>query len=103
MMMDEDRYLIVDPIFQGVFWLIKDFTPMESTLNTMPAPDHVLITHGHYDHLDEPVYLPPVQIKQELEKEGLIDRLVDLEHGHTLFLNSKSKHIDFRNGLVVSN
>jgi L-ascorbate metabolism protein UlaG (beta-lactamase superfamily) len=256
MIKDENRYLMVDPVFHDIFWFIKDFTPMEFDLNSMPAPDHVLITHGHYDHLDEPslgifdnkthvitplgydqifddlkmqnrtqldwfdtygdgkrqimllpcnhwtmrnpfsgpnrslwgsyliqtasghtiyvsgdtayfdgfaqlgkefdidlavfnlgayeprwfmkpshinpretvrafkelnagqlmvihwgtfrlgdepVYLPPVQIKQELEKEGLLDRLVDLEHGHTLFLNSKSKHIDFRNGLVVSN
>ena len=49
---DENRYLIVDPIFHDIFWFIKDFTPMESDLNSMPAPDHVLITHGHYDHID---------------------------------------------------
>jgi L-ascorbate metabolism protein UlaG (beta-lactamase superfamily) len=55
----------------------------------------MVIHWGTFRLGDEPVYLPPVQIKQELEKEGLLDRLVDLEHGHTLFLNSKSKHIDF--------
>lgn len=54
MIKDEGRYLIVDPIFGDLFWFIKDFTPFEFDLNGMPAPDHILITHGHYDHLDKP-------------------------------------------------
>ena len=51
---DEDRTLIVDPVFSSIFWFIKDFAPLEFDLGSMPTPDHVLITHGHYDHLDEP-------------------------------------------------
>ncbi len=54
MIKDEDRYLMVDPIFSDIFWFIKDFTPFEFDLNSIPAPDHILITHGHYDHLDKP-------------------------------------------------
>ena len=54
MIKDEDRYLIVDPIFSDIFWFIKDFTPLEFDLNSIPVPDHILITHGHYDHLDKP-------------------------------------------------
>jgi L-ascorbate metabolism protein UlaG (beta-lactamase superfamily) len=50
---DLDRYFLVDPVFEGIFWFIKDFTPLAFDLREMPAPDHVLITHGHYDHLDE--------------------------------------------------
>ena len=47
MIKDQDRYLMVDPIFSDIFWFIKDFTPFEFDLNSMPAPDHILITHGH--------------------------------------------------------
>ena len=50
---DLDRVLLVDPIFFGLFWF-PDFSPIRSGLDEMPAPDHVLITHGHYDHLDVP-------------------------------------------------
>lgn len=53
MIKDMDRYLVVDPIFSNIFWFIKDFTPLEFDLSSMPTPDHVLITHGHLDHLDE--------------------------------------------------
>jgi len=48
---DLDRVLLVDPIFSGLFWF-DDFSPIRSGLERMPAPDHVLLTHGHYDHLD---------------------------------------------------
>ncbi|MFO7784983.1 MAG: MBL fold metallo-hydrolase [Thermodesulfobacteriota bacterium] len=48
---DLDRVLLVDPVFFGLFWF-TDFSPIRSGLDLMPSPDHVLITHGHYDHLD---------------------------------------------------
>jgi L-ascorbate metabolism protein UlaG (beta-lactamase superfamily) len=54
MIKDEDRYILVDPVFSDIFWFIKDFSPLEFDFQTMPAPQHVLITHGHYDHLDKP-------------------------------------------------
>ncbi len=54
MIKDEDRYILVDPVFSDIFWFIKDFSPLEFDLQTMPDPQHVLITHGHYDHLDKP-------------------------------------------------
>ena len=50
---DVDRYILVDPVFSEIFWFIKDFTPLEFYPGNMPKPDHVLITHGHYDHLDK--------------------------------------------------
>jgi L-ascorbate metabolism protein UlaG (beta-lactamase superfamily) len=50
---DVDRYILVDPVFSEIFWFIKDFTPLEFDPKNMPKPDHVLITHGHYDHLDK--------------------------------------------------
>ncbi|HSO18398.1 MAG TPA: MBL fold metallo-hydrolase, partial [Desulfosarcina sp.] len=51
---DRDRVLLVDPVFDVIFWFIKDYTPLAFTTDRMPRPDHVLITHGHYDHLDKP-------------------------------------------------
>ena len=51
---DLDQYILIDPIFFGLFPFIKDFTPLAFDINQMPKPDHVLITHGHYDHLDKP-------------------------------------------------
>jgi L-ascorbate metabolism protein UlaG (beta-lactamase superfamily) len=54
MIKDLDRYILVDPIFSDLFWFIKDFTPFEFDIKEIPKPDHVLITHGHYDHLDKP-------------------------------------------------
>jgi len=53
MIKDMDQYILVDPVFSEIFWFIKDFSPLEFDLQSMPKPQHVLITHGHYDHLDE--------------------------------------------------
>jgi len=52
MIKNMERYILVDPIFFDLAWFIKDLTPIVSDMNEMPRPDHVLITHGHYDHLD---------------------------------------------------
>ncbi len=53
MIKDVDRYLLIDPVFDDIFWFIKDYTPLAFSPAAMPRPDHVLITHGHYDHLDK--------------------------------------------------
>ena len=54
MIKDVDRYIIVDPVFSEIFWFIKDFSPLSFDLREIPRPQHILITHGHYDHLDIP-------------------------------------------------
>ncbi|UCH20416.1 MAG: MBL fold metallo-hydrolase [Deltaproteobacteria bacterium] len=54
MIKDVDRYILVDPVFSEIFRFIKDFTPLDFNLEQMPKPHQVLITHGHYDHLDKP-------------------------------------------------
>ena len=51
---DVDRYLLVDPVFSDIYWFIEDFSPLAFNSRQIPVPDHVLITHGHYDHLDKP-------------------------------------------------
>jgi L-ascorbate metabolism protein UlaG (beta-lactamase superfamily) len=58
---DVDRVLLIDPVFNDIFWFIRDYSPLNFDVSDMPRPDHVLITHGHYDHLDLPSLrsLPP--------------------------------------------
>ena len=53
MIKDLDQYILIDPIFSNIFWFVKDFTPLAGDINDMPRPNHILITHGHYDHLDK--------------------------------------------------
>jgi len=50
---DVDKYIMVDPIFSDIAWVIEDFSPFTFNPRQIPQPDHVLITHGHYDHLDK--------------------------------------------------
>jgi len=45
--------ILLDPVFFGLFPIFNNFTPIAFDIDTMPKPDHVLITHGHYDHLDK--------------------------------------------------
>ncbi|MBW2102721.1 MAG: MBL fold metallo-hydrolase [Deltaproteobacteria bacterium] len=49
---DRKRTILVDPVFFDLFWFIEDHTPLSFPIKAMPHPHHVLITHGHYDHLD---------------------------------------------------
>ena len=52
MLQDAGTRLLVDPVFASPFWFMRDFTPLDLESSPLPAPDHLLITHGHYDHLD---------------------------------------------------
>ena len=49
---DGGRFIMVDPVYSEIFWFIKDFSPLNFDPRIIPEPQHVLITHGHYDHLD---------------------------------------------------
>jgi len=53
MIKDLEQYILVDPLFFRLPYL-KDFTPLTSDIKKMPQPDHVLVTHGHRDHMDKP-------------------------------------------------
>jgi len=52
MIKDSSTYILVDPVLNGIAWPIKDFTPLTFDPSEMPKPETILITHGHYDHLD---------------------------------------------------
>jgi L-ascorbate metabolism protein UlaG (beta-lactamase superfamily) len=45
--------VLIDPIFFGLPGFIKDFTPLDFNGRPVPDPDLILVTHGHYDHLDK--------------------------------------------------
>ncbi len=49
---DNSTSIIVDPVLFGLIWPIKNFSPIAFSPGEMPKIDAVLITHGHYDHLD---------------------------------------------------
>ncbi len=53
MIKDRGTTMLVDPLFHGLFWF-TDHSPLGFDVDQMPSPDHVLITHGHLDHLDVP-------------------------------------------------
>ena len=56
---------------------------------------HLMVVHWGTFHLgDEPVHLPPVDIRREMEALGNLHRLIHLDHGQTLFYDaSKSVNI----------
>ena len=49
---DQGSTLLVDPLLFGLMWF-HDFNPLAFDVKQMVRPDHILITHGHYDHLDK--------------------------------------------------
>jgi len=75
---DAGSRLLIDPVFSDIFWFIRDYTPFAFELNEMPAPDQVLLTHGHYDHLDTAALsqLPRgVHVISPLGYAGILDEL----------------------------
>ena len=48
----------------------------------------LMVVHwGTFRLGDEPVHFPPMHIRQEMEKVGQLDRLIDLKHGQTADLS----------------
>ncbi|MFO7707317.1 MAG: MBL fold metallo-hydrolase [Desulfobacterales bacterium] len=54
MINDGGHRILIDPVFSKIFWFIRDFSPLAFDVGRMPAADQVLLTHGHFDHLDIP-------------------------------------------------
>jgi len=61
MIQDAGSRILIDPVFARPFWFMRDFTPLDFDPSRIPAPELVLLTHGHFDHLDTSslAQLPP--------------------------------------------
>ena len=90
---DQEKYLLVDPIFQSMFRLIQDFSPLSFDPDQIPKPAHILITHGHRDHLDidslavldrNTHVISPLGYQDEFDEAGLNNRTqLDWFDSHT--------------------
>ncbi len=78
LMKDQDAHLLVDPVFRDMFWFIEDFSPLAFDMREMPPIDHILITHGHYDHLNTPTladFAPKTHVIAPLGYDDIFDDL----------------------------
>jgi N-acyl-phosphatidylethanolamine-hydrolysing phospholipase D len=75
---DRGSHILVDPAFSSPSRFVKDFTPLAFDIGRMPAPTWVLITHGHYDHLDVPTLSRFPKETPVLTPLGYDDVLADL-------------------------
>ncbi len=82
---DEGFRMLLDPVFGRPFWFLRDYTPLDFDPVRLPAPDLVLLSHGHFDHLDlaslrglppGTTVLCPPGYEALLDEAGLSRRLV---------------------------
>ena len=114
----EDKYLLTDPMFSKrssfVQWLgPKRFHPVPVTMEDLPPLDAVIISHNHYDHLDEAsikkldhktkTYLVPLEVGKYLEDWGIdpqkiieLDWWQGVEHNEIQFIATPALHFSGR-------
>lgn len=82
---DEGFRILLDPVFGPPFWFLRDYTPLAFDPAALPPPHLVLLSHGHFDHLDlaslrrlprETTVLCPPGYDEVLEEAGLSRRVV---------------------------
>ena len=114
---DRESCILVDPVFHGLFFFIKDFSPLILSADDLPKPDLVLITHDHFDHLDLPTLkslAEDTHIITPLGYDRIIDDLVprpvtrldwldEFSHGQTRITLLPCNHWTMRNPLVGPN
>ncbi len=70
-------------------WFMKyaHMNPAETVkaFKELRAKQLMVVHWGTFRLGDEPVYLPPVDMKEEMARQGLSDRLIDIKHGQTLY------------------
>lgn len=114
---DIDQYLLLDPVFSDIYFFIKDFTPLKFSVEEMPKPDHILISHGHYDHLDisslsqldkNTHVISPLGYDEEFKETGMgnrtqMDWYDTLRQGGREITFLPSNHWTMRNPIVGPN
>jgi len=114
---DAGSYILIDPIFGHISRFIKDFTPLGFDAQAIPKPQQVLVTHGHYDHLDKKtlgLYKESAHFISPLGYEPIFDdiglkKTTALDWFETVSQNGRSitllpcKHWTMRNPLVGPN
>jgi N-acyl-phosphatidylethanolamine-hydrolysing phospholipase D len=99
MIKDKDQHILIDPVFFDLPF-IKGFSPLGFEIKDMPAPDHVLITHGHYDHLDVPSLAALDPATHVISPLGYDDIFKDLEMNHRTRLDWYDT--DDRDGMEIT-
>ncbi len=114
----EGRYLLTDPMFSRrasfVQWAGPErFHPAPVEMDDLPALDAIIISHNHYDHLDEAsikgldyktkVYLVPLGVGKYLEDWGIdpqkiieMDWWEGLERDEIQFIAAPALHFSGR-------
>jgi len=114
---DGEYSILVDPVFNGLSSFIKNFSPLKLNPGSMPKPNLVLITHGHYDHLDLPSLkslAKDTHLITPLGYEGIINELAPrfstqldwletFSYGQTQITLLPCNHWTMRNPLVGPN
>jgi N-acyl-phosphatidylethanolamine-hydrolysing phospholipase D len=85
----QQQNIVTDPVFEdSIAIFIKRHTPFPIPLNELPKFQVVLISHGHYDHLDRasikrlgtgPLYLTPLGYKDWFEEVLPGARVIELD------------------------
>ena len=97
--------------------LFDDFSPIVSGLDEMPRPDHVLLTHGHYDHMDkdslkwlgnETHYITPLGYDEifkdlKIEKRTKLDWFESYSDGKMEIIFLPCNHWTMRNPITGPN
>ena len=82
------RNIITDPVFGDIVYLIKRHAPFPIPLEELPDFQVVLISHSHYDHLNQdsirrlgtaPLYLTPLGYKDWFDSVVPGARVVELD------------------------
>lgn len=89
-----EQNVLIDPLFgpsaSSFSWMFTRFQAAPATLNALPEVDTILISHNHYDHLEESTmkyfitrqahYIVPLGVGKQLQNWGVpADRITELD------------------------